>query len=79
MDEQIKLLEEKLASMSDINLDGDMIQKEIFKPKSDIAASIVKFECKQLAIGDVLAGLKKDDDITDIKDFLKNVRKLSAK
>jgi len=50
IDEQIKLLTEQLDKMSSVDMSGELIQKDIFKPNSDIAASIMKFECKQLAV-----------------------------
>ena len=79
IDEQIKLLTEQLDKMASVDMSGELIQKDIFKPNSDIAASIMKFECKQLAVQDTLMGLKSVDDITDLSDFLRNVRKLSEK
>lgn len=36
MDEQIKILQEQLEKMSGVEVDANLIQQEIFKPKSDI-------------------------------------------
>lgn len=79
IDEQIKLLEQQLESMNQQEISGELIQNDIFKPSTDIGASILKFECKQLAIQDTMMGLKSADDIADLRQFLNNVRKLSEK
>ena len=58
---------------------ADNIQEEIFKPKDEIAEEMVKQQRKCEAMQSAITGFMSVDEITDLKDWLKNIRKASSK
>lgn len=58
---------------------ADNIQAEIFKPKDEITEELVKQQRKAEAMQNAITGFMSVDEITDLKDWLKNIRKASSK
>lgn len=80
IDEQIALLKKELANFDKLDvLDPETIQTEIFKPKDEISAEIVKQQMKMEAMQNAITGFMGVNEITDLKDWLKNIRKASSK
>ena len=65
---------DKLDAMTPENIQG-----EIFKPKDEITEEIVKQQRKCEAMQNAITGFMSVDEITDLKDWLKNIRKASSK
>ena len=79
IDEQIALLKNQLATFDKLVVNADSVQEEIFKPKSEIDAKIVQQQCKIEAYQKLIFGFREPEEVTDLKDSLKNIRKVSSK
>ena len=79
IDEQIALLKNQLATYDKLVVNADSIQDEIFKPKSEIEGKIVQQQCKIEAYQKLIFGFREPEEVTDLKDALKNIRKVSGK
>lgn len=78
MDKQIELLEQQLAIMENVDLNAEAII-ECLKPKDELSQHIVKYQSKFDAHNDVLFGLKSVDEIENMDQWLKTIKKISSK
>lgn len=80
LDEQIALLKKELVVFDKLDsMTAENIQAEIFKPKDEITDCIVKQQRKCEAMQSAITGFMSVDEIADLKDWLKNIRKASSK
>ena len=80
LDEQIALLKKELATFDKLDtMSPELIQEEIFKPKDEITEEIVKQTRKCEAMQSAITGFMSVDEISDLQDWLKNIRKASSK
>ena len=63
----------------DFPITTEYIEETLFKPRDEVSQCIVKCQVKHSALQDTLAGLKSKEEIGDVQEWLKNVRKISAK
>ena len=80
LDEQIALMKKELAVFEKLDvMTAENIQADIFKPKDEITEEMVKQQRKAEAMQNAITGFMSVDEITDLKDWLKNIRKASSK
>lgn len=71
-------MEMALAKMDGVAIDGDAIIEQL-RPKDDLTEKYRKYQCKYDTLQDVLVGCKSADEIGEIGEWLKSIRKVAQK
>lgn len=79
MEDQIKAMQEEIDKIEQSELTPDELIEELFGPKDELAEKLMKKDVKLRSIQDTLEGLRQIDEISDLKEWTKQVRKMSAK
>ena len=79
MDAQIKLMKEELEMMDQLEPNAEMIKNEVCKPKSELDASILKYQIKNDAMQDTILKFLAVKDIDDPGAWLKGIRGCAEK
>jgi len=79
IDEQIKAMQEAIDLTDQADMGADELIEELFRPRDEITEKLLKKDIKLRAIQESLEGLRAVDDIEDVREWTKSVRKLAAK